>query len=635
MDTVELAIDGFPLEPSDPDVRLQRELSTWLEIEKPNRVPVALQLGPPEDRSRWLRPALRRFAWVRAHSELIAPGRRLDFRIAHLISLLVNRMSLDKPEPGGDTEQTFVDLASQAAAIEASGAGSMFQADTGRLLIQLVRSGIGPATRARIHAMLRELPSDGRFGSMHELAWALFVDLKDELKGDESAPEDGEPCWSAAVRRELREMKPALRNPWIAWLKLAPVRLASPAGDVKWQQRVRKAVEKIGVEAWESRASEWTAKAHGSDPKNTGRAGQILLRHIEEVRKVLESEPKPAPDSTELIRLLLQGSYAGFEQTAEYTKRHGYQPEIVEAVRQYHATLHGSVTDQARRQHVGWWLWLEDATPIRTEECWSGIVRADLRTFEGARKKAWMDLISNMTFAVTAKPPAKWIKAAEAAMAAVGPEDFANHVRRWLAPMAGENPLRLSTPGRDALRCLIWDCSFCPPDEELDQALASIAAAKWKNKESRDRMLKITGPLEEVLKARNPALARTLPSSRPEVQAKPAAQAPDFLAIMDKALSRALNSTPLGDRIEIRPDYIFVRGERDEYRIGLDGFITRRNGSAVRVNMDALPPYITQLVQPAIDAIDLQQGMFQPNRMRLISLATILAHDAQWESAIE
>ena len=42
-----------------------------------------------------------------------------------------------------------------------------------------------------------------------------------------------------------------------------------------------------------------------------------------------------------------------------------------------------------------------------------------------------------------------------------------------------------------------------------------------------------------------------------------------------------------------------------------------------------------QLVQPAVDAIDLEQGMFQPNRMRLFSLATILAHDAQWESAIE
>jgi len=100
-------------------------------------------------------------------------------------------------------------------------------------------------------------------------------------------------------------------------------------------------------------------------------------------------------------------------------------------------------------------------------------------------------------------------------------------------------------------------------------------------------------------------------------------------------MSRAMQSMPLGDRIEIHADHIFVRGQRDEYRIGMDGVITRRSGRRVRVNMDALPPYITQLVQPAVDALDLAQGMFQPNQMRLFSLATILAHDAQWESAID
>jgi hypothetical protein len=104
---------------------------------------------------------------------------------------------------------------------------------------------------------------------------------------------------------------------------------------------------------------------------------------------------------------------------------------------------------------------------------------------------------------------------------------------------------------------------------------------------------------------------------------------------MSKAMSQALKSMAMGDRIEIHPDHIFVRGERDHYRIGMDGVVTRRGGRQVRVNMDALPPYITQLVQPAVDALDLELGMFQPNRMRLFSLATILAHDAQWESAIE
>jgi hypothetical protein len=352
-----------------------------------------------------------------------------------------------------------------------------------------------------------------------------------------------------------------------------------------------------------------------------------------EILRVADS-PEPQPqkhNAQELNELLRKGQHAGFEQATAYTEEHGYQADIVEAVRKYHATLHGSVTDQARRQHVGWWLWLEDATPIEADECWSSVVRTDLRGFTGARKKAWRELIGNMTFAVVTKPPAKWTKVAEAAMAAVGHEDFANQMRRWLAPMAEDKPLRLTTPGRDVLRTLIWDSALCPPDPQLDEALAWIGKAKWKNKESRDRMLKISGPLTEVLSQRNPDLALSL--DPPAV--KPTPKAPDFAAVMNKAMSVALKSMDVGGRIEIHTDHISVRGERDQYRIAMDGVITRRSGRHVRVNMDLLPPYLSRLMQPAIDAIDLQQGMFQPNPMRLFSLATILAHDAQWETAIE
>jgi hypothetical protein len=148
--TVELAVDGFPLDPADHDIRFHRELSTWLELEKSNRVPVALQFDPPSERPRWLRPAVRRFAWVRAHSELIAGDRKLDARIAHLISHLVNRIY--KPESGVIEEATFAELALQASAIEESGAGSMFRADTAdccwiSLKPALVRQRAGIYTR--------------------------------------------------------------------------------------------------------------------------------------------------------------------------------------------------------------------------------------------------------------------------------------------------------------------------------------------------------------------------------------------------------------------------------------------------------------------------------------------------------
>ena len=171
---VELAIDGFPLDPHDRDIRYHRELSTWLELDQTPRVPVALQFEASSERPHWLRPAVRRFAWVRTHAALIAGDRKLDFRIAHLISHLVNR--LYKPESEAIEEATFAELAGQVAAIDASGGGSsMFRADTARLLLDLTKTGIGPATRQTLHAMLRSLAPEDRFGGMHELAWLLFL----------------------------------------------------------------------------------------------------------------------------------------------------------------------------------------------------------------------------------------------------------------------------------------------------------------------------------------------------------------------------------------------------------------------------------------------------------------------------
>jgi hypothetical protein len=627
--TTELAVDGFPLDPKDPDIRFHRELSTWLELEMSARLPVALQFDPPAEWPHWLRPALHRFVWVRAHRELIPLDRKLDFRIAHLLSHVANRMSFYKPESGAAEEKTFAELALHAADIEACGAGSMFRADTAQLLLDLIKAGVGPATRQSLHTMLRALSAEDRHARMPELAWQLFLDFED--------PDDGEPCPSAQVRRELRELKPTKRKHWISLLKLSPIRKAP---DAKWEQKVRQALERIGRDDWEARLASWSVLLQQAGPSALERPGRILLQMTGEIRRIAESPQPHHPahdthDTQEILKLLREGRHAGFEKAAEYTQERGHQTEIVEAVRAYHATLHGSVTDQARRQHVGWWLWLEDVTPIQAEECWSSIVRADLRGFTGARKKAWMELIGNMTFAIGSKMPAKWATAAQAALPALDPEDFRDQMRRWLKPMTEDKPLRLTTPGRDLLRCLIWDCSLCPPDPQLDEALAWIGKAVWKNKESRDRMLKIEGPLSEVLSARNPELGRAV-TRQPRPQ--PARQVPktlDLHAMMTKAMSQAMQSMAVGDRIEIHPDHIVVRGERDQYRIAMDGIITRRSGRQVRVNMDALPPYLTQLMQPAIDAMDFEQGMFQPNGMRLFSLATILAHDAQWESAIE
>ena len=803
---VELAVDGFPLDPGDPDIRFHRDLSSWLELDKGRRVPVALQVGAPtpEERWDWLRASLIRFQWVQNHAGLLAGSRPFDRRLAELIALLINRISLIDSKSVQVHEKELAMLASQAVALDACEAGSMFRSDAGRLLLDLANASATPATQHAIHVMLSELPPKREPAHrMQELAWRLFLDDED--------PDDGDPCWSAPVRRELKALKPAKRKPWEGLLKLASSMGQAP--DAKWEEKVKKALDRIGREEWESRIPAWMARLQASGPVSLERSGQVLLRlaielsgavespalisclaalagvrwdsprseafwaeiaprlalrlypHAEthdairklserpecaglaEIQQILEEVssagralqagamgvdgfplgqnpslaqfqsridrllrtpgsspddnaryllPQSSPgnsqellraiqqridwltahtpaldvgrpsmewakfsnwnnllkslrstllrtgvetDQQDLLRLLREGNHAAFDRAAEHTKQHGYKAEIVEAVRQYHGTLHGSVSDQALRQHVGWWLWLEDVTPIKLEECWSGIIREDLRSFTGTRKKAWLDLIGNMTFAVSAKAPAKWTKAAETALAAVGPKDFGDQVRRWLSPMApaeSANPLRISTPGRDLLRCLIWDSLLCPPESQLDEALSWIGKATWKNKESRDRMLKIYGPLTEVLSARNPALAQELQKSPALLRdEKPAPKVPDLQVAMNKAVLQALRSMPVGERIEIHADHITVRGDQDRYRIDMDGIITRSSGLRVRIDMEALPPHITAIVQPAIDAMDLAQGMFHPNRMRLISLATILAHDAQWERAIE
>src|SRR5260221_12692595 len=139
--TVELAVDGFPLDPGDPDISFHRELSSWLELDKRRRVPAALQVGTPtpEERWDWLRASLVRFQWVQNHTNLLAGSRPFDRRLAELIALLINRISLvdSRSVQGHDKELAM--LASQGGALDSCDPGSMFRSDAGRLLSDLAK----------------------------------------------------------------------------------------------------------------------------------------------------------------------------------------------------------------------------------------------------------------------------------------------------------------------------------------------------------------------------------------------------------------------------------------------------------------------------------------------------------------
>jgi hypothetical protein len=366
-------------------------------------------------------------------------------------------------------------------------------------------------------------------------------------------------------------------------------------------------------------------------------------------------------DISSIVELLGQGGFAAFERAAAFTKEHGYHLEIVNAVRKFEKTLYGSIADQTMRRHVSWWLWLEDCAPIDDGECFSSVIRRDLRTMPAEKKKAWLAVLSNMTFAIGGKAPAKWAKPAKKALDALGADEFHSRIRAWFSVFRGEKPLNASTAGTDLLRCLIWDYALMPAEPRTDEAYSWIGKAKWKNNKARDRVLKTLAPLCDLLVERNPDMAwETLDSlvagsvieersrehetyldlcrrlNRPQRQARAGASTQPANPLAPAVLlKKVFKHLPGGDRIEVGDSHILVRGELDEYRIAFDGHITRRSGRTVRIDMDSVPSPLSGILQSGIDAADLQVGMFGVNLQRIAVAVWILSQDRHWEAAIE
>lgn len=368
-----------------------------------------------------------------------------------------------------------------------------------------------------------------------------------------------------------------------------------------------------------------------------------------------------ALEVAEIAACVRQGSFASFERAEKFTSANGYHPEIVEAVKEFHKTLHGAAADQTMRRHVGWWLWLDDVTPIDASECFTSAIREDLRKMTPNQKKKWIGLLSNMTFVNSAKVPAKWSKGSAKALKAVGAEEFYSRIPKWFAAFSEEKPLNLSTAGTYLLRCLIWDYALLPAEEATTAAFASIGNAKWKNKAVRDRLSKVMIPLTDLLAPRNPELAwqaldgliankviwegskehgiylelserfgkvvRGGGAKPPEPLIKSPTDPAEMLRLMCKQM-------PSWQAVSVASDHILVKGELDEYRVGFDGRITRRSGVSVHLDLEALPPYLSGLWQPTIDETDLQNGMFGVNIYRIMLAVQILSDDKLWEIAI-
>jgi hypothetical protein len=116
----------------------------------------------------------------------------------------------------------------------------MFRSNVAVVLLGVARQSEEAILKA-IHRMLRELPAKRDPGNrLQELAWLLFLNDDDR--------DDGDPCFCASVRRELRGLRPARRKLWVALLKLAS---AARTPDAKWDEKVKRALDRIGREDWD------------------------------------------------------------------------------------------------------------------------------------------------------------------------------------------------------------------------------------------------------------------------------------------------------------------------------------------------------------------------------------------------
>src|SRR5262249_25725988 len=223
-------------------------------------------------------------------------------------------------------------------------------------------------------------------------------------------------------------------------------------------------------------------------------------------------------------------------------------------------------------------------------------------------------------------------------LAAVGEADFRATARAWMEPLRdAARPLPLTAPGRDALRLVIWYSSLCEPDPALDEALAWIGQAKWKNKKSAELLGRIVGPLTEVLAARSPqraweALDGLVQNGCIDADFREYAKYRELSAALGKqareawsakraaptmgpqdVLRKILKVLPGGGRVDLKDDHLLVHGELDDYRVSFNGEVTGGNGRRLWMDLEQLAPAVSQVWQSSIDALDLRYGPFQPN----------------------
>jgi len=235
----------------------------------------------------------------------------------------------------------------------------------------------------------------------------------------------------------------------------------------------------------------------------TGKLMYELLPHLK--------DPKP-----DVLRAAFQSDSLGFygyspgdrifEICRTYVDQHGWSADLIAALETWIKTLHGTIAAQTLRRRAGWFLLFEELSPIKVSDCWGNLVRADLRKIPEPERKRWRAVLENASFTNADKPPAKWLKPARPAFQQLGAENFQARFRAWFEPFRAGEPLKLTVPGRDLLRILMW-YALIAENPQVDEALAWYGEATWKNTASAGRAATTATAFAYVLPERNPRRA--------------------------------------------------------------------------------------------------------------------------------
>ena len=308
-----------------------------------------------------------------------------------------------------------------------------------------------------------------------------------------------------------------------------------------------------------------------------------LLRALYKVKaKYNESELRSLLDATTPLLGQME-PYGPVELTGEFLKADDLTKELCASLRNFQSNLReemsvSQASMQSLRQQLHMMLWMDEWEPLDPARCWSECVRRDFRSFAGERRKNWRALLKGLRGNAPVRMPAGWAKQAEAALNAVGLDDFREQMQIWFAPFHAGQPVPLSVAGSYVIKGLIWYGAVAR-DEEVKEICLGLLGAKWKQKKNVEKALTALaefGVGRDELEER-----RLLPPPKLGTGAR----------LIEKLKSTALRLP--SDHIQMDPDgeVIIVQGQMHFYRLfRSSGRIERATDNAeMTLNWSAVP----------------------------------------------